>query len=85
MTEQEILRDIVALPGYFTKPTGKGEADIAERNYRMVCDRARGLSFTELCNKYNLSEGRCRQIIEKMKMRYHHEFGKYSQTLSGRV
>lgn len=44
MTEQEILRDIVALPAYFTKPTGKGEAGIAERDYGIVCDRVRGLA-----------------------------------------
>lgn len=78
MTEQEILRDIVALPGYFTKPTGKGEADVAERNYRIVCDRARGSSLEELSTKYKLHKERCRQILKKLILRYYLEFGKYN-------
>lgn len=77
MTELEILRDIAA---HFTKSHSlhsNAKMDkTEERNYCLVCDRTKGLSFTELSNKYNLSEGRCRQIIEKMKARYHEEFEK---------
>lgn len=36
MTELEILRNIAALPGYFTKPVSKGSAEVAERNEQKV-------------------------------------------------
>lgn len=78
MTEQEILRDIVALPGYFAKPTStsKGSIEIAERNYKMVCDRAKGMSYKEMSKKYNLSASYCSTRVASQVQRYIHIFQK---------
>lgn len=81
MTEQEILRDIAALPGYFAKPVSKGSTEIAERNYKMVCDRAKGMSYKEMSKKYNLSASHCATRVASQIQRYIHIFQKGHETV----
>ncbi len=83
MTELEILRDIAALPGYFTKPISKGSAEIAERNYKMVCDRAKGMSYKEMSKKYNLSASHCATRVASQVQRYINIFQKGRETIHG--
>lgn len=83
MTELEILRDIVALPGYFTKPISKGSVEIAERNYKMVCDRAKGMSYKEMSKKYNLSASHCATRVASQVQRYINIFQKGRETIHG--
>lgn len=83
MTELEILRDIVTLPGYFTKPLSKGSAEVAERNYKMVCDRAKGMSYKEMSKKYNLSASHCATRVASQIQRYIHIFQKGRKTIRG--
>lgn len=85
MTELEILRDIAALPGYFTKPVSKGSAEVAERNYKMVCDRAKGMSYKEMSKKYNLSASHCASRIQREIQRYICAFQKGRELIHGKV
>lgn len=77
MTEIEIYRDIVSLPGFFLIPKSKHDnPKRLERDFNLVRDKLKGMSYVELGKKYGISAGRCSQLIATMRRRYWYNFGK---------
>lgn len=77
MTEIEIYRDIVNLPGFFLTPKSKHDnPKRLERDFNLVRDKLKGMSYVELGKKYGISAGRCSQLIATMRRRYWYNFGR---------
>lgn len=71
--EKDFFRTILNNPEDFCKVVSThhlAKKETTERNYQLVYDKAKGMSIKEISKKYNLSEGRCTQIIDKLRRQY---------------